>query len=550
MFWLIANLLVRSSLILGAGALLSRWFPCLRPAQRHAILVASFLLLLLWPLLAALLPEVSLSVGTQSPTVASVTVEQFAVGHRTAQFTKGFVFSPVALWAAAACLSFAPLLIAHLRLRRLLKSAVVCQDAGWNTLFQELCSQLNIPKTPVFLIHPGSIMPMASGVLRTSIVLPNDCHSWTPLRRRVVLLHELAHISRRDLLSQSIARFITAVWWFQPLSWGALRLLRGESERACDELVIGSGMRPSDYATELLTIAKSFSASGQAWTAGIAMARPDGLEIRLNSILQAPNTRSPSSLRIAVSLVCLTALTIAASAVTPSSKSQSLSPRGHIMKHTLFTGLLASAGLTAATIGGSLYDPSGAAVPNAKALLYDPDTNSKFETTTTADGRFAFETLPAGQYILRVQSPGFATLFREFNVKADSKVDRGLTLSLGKVKETVNVSASGVAAPAVSTQPKRIRVGGAVEQANLTTKIQPIYPTAAKAAHVQGTVELEMVVSKEGEPLDLRVLASPSDDLTQSALEAVRQWRYKPTLLNGAPVEIVTDVVVNYTLTN
>lgn len=222
------------------------------------------------------------------------------------------------------------------------------------------------------------------------------------------------------------------------------------------------------------------------------------------------------------------------------------------MKHTLFAGLLASAGLSAATIGGSLYDPSGAVVPNAKALLYDPDTNTKFETTTTADGKFTFGTLPAGQYILRVQSPGFATLFREFNVKDDSKVDRGLTLALGKAQETVNVAAEGTPAAApplpAASDPKRFRVGGAVAQANLVTKIQPVYPPAAKAARVQGTVELETVISKDGEPLDIRVVASPSDDLTQSALEAVRQWRYKPTLLNGSPVEIVTDVIVNYTL--
>jgi TonB family protein len=226
------------------------------------------------------------------------------------------------------------------------------------------------------------------------------------------------------------------------------------------------------------------------------------------------------------------------------------------MKRTLFAGLLASAGLTAATIGGSLYDPSGAAVPNAKALLYDPDTNSKFETTTASDGKFAFESLPAGQYILRVQSPGFATLFREFNVKADSKVDRGLTLAMGKAQETVTVAAQGAPAssanPAahLAAQPKPIRVGGNVEQMNLVTKVQPIYPASAKAARIQGQVMLETVISKEGEPLDIRVLASPSDDLTQSSLEAVRQWRYKPTLLNGSPVEIVTDVVVNYTLVN
>jgi TonB family protein len=299
----------------------------------------------------------------------------------------------------------------------------------------------------------------------------------------------------------------------------------------------------------LLAIAQTFTASRYAWAAGIAMARQDGLEGRLLSILQPQTKRSRRSTLVAI--VCLTALTVAASAVTLLPESQPTSPRGHTMKHTLFAGLLASAGLSAATIGGSLYDPSGAVVPNAKALLYEPDTNTKLETTTSADGKFAFEPLPPGQYILRVQSPGFATLFREFNVKADSKVDRGLTLALGSVQEQVTVAAAGTPGPSaspVASAPKPLRVGGAVEQMNLVTKVQPTYPKAAKEARIEGAVLLEMVISKDGEPLDIRVVSSPSDDLTQSALEAVRQWRYKPTLLNGSPVEIVTDVLVHYTL--
>ncbi len=95
---------------------------------------------------------------------------------------------------------------------------------------------------------------------------------------------------------------------------------------------------------------------------------------------------------------------------------------------------------------------------------------------------------------------------------------------------------------------KRIRVRGQVAESNLIKKVQPIYPVAAKDARVQGTVELEAVISKDGVPVELRVVSSPSDDLSNSALEGVRQWRYRPTLLNGNPVEIVTTVIVNYTL--
>ena len=95
---------------------------------------------------------------------------------------------------------------------------------------------------------------------------------------------------------------------------------------------------------------------------------------------------------------------------------------------------------------------------------------------------------------------------------------------------------------------KPLRVPGEVAQSNLILKVQPVYPAAAKKDHVQGTVLLDVTISKEGVPQDIQVLTSPSDDLTQSAEEAVRQWRYRPTLLNGQPVTIIAEVRVNYTL--
>jgi TonB family protein len=547
MLGLFANLFLRSALILGAGALLCGLLVRLRPAQRHRILLAAFVLLLVWPLFAAVLPEIVLPLWHGSPDKGTVTVQQFVVGRQAVPSTHATIISPLWLWLAAAVAALVPLLAAHLRVWALVCRAEANRDDGWSTLLNELSAQMGLARVPTLLVHPESLMPMAVGIRRPAILLPCDCQDWTPSRRRMVLLHELAHIARRDLATQLVARLTAACWWFQPLCWIALRLLRRESERACDALVIQSGVRPSDYAVELLAIAQTFTACPQLSAACIAFAPADALESRLRSILKPAGKPSRRAGFAAIS--SLTVLAMAASAVTLLPESQPLSPRGHFMKRTLFAGLLASAGLSAATIGGSLYDPSGAAVPDAKALLYDPDTNVKFETTTSADGTFAFETLPAGQYILRVQKPGFATLFREFNVKEDAKVDRALTLALGAVQEQVNVASQGTPNAGSSTNPsKPIRVGGAVEQANLVQKVQPIYPTAAKVAGIQGKVLFEMVISKEGVPIDIRVLDSPNDDLTQSALDAVRQWRYKPTLLNGSPVEIVTDVVVNYTL--
>ena len=101
--------------------------------------------------------------------------------------------------------------------------------------------------------------------------------------------------------------------------------------------------------------------------------------------------------------------------------------------------------------------------------------------------------------------------------------------------------------PPKAATPKRIRVGGQVESAKLIFKPQPEYPPLAKMARIQGTVRLEAIISKDGTIQDLKVIQG-HPLLVKAALEAVQRWRYQPTLLNGEPVEVVTEIDVNYTL--
>jgi TonB family protein len=96
-------------------------------------------------------------------------------------------------------------------------------------------------------------------------------------------------------------------------------------------------------------------------------------------------------------------------------------------------------------------------------------------------------------------------------------------------------------------EPAALRVGGDVQQNNLISQPKPLYPALAKAARVQGTVRFEATIDKEGRIANLQLLSGPPL-LVQAALEAVRQWTYRPTLLNGQPVTVVTTVDVNFTL--
>ena len=90
-------------------------------------------------------------------------------------------------------------------------------------------------------------------------------------------------------------------------------------------------------------------------------------------------------------------------------------------------------------------------------------------------------------------------------------------------------------------------LGGQVEAAKLIYKPTPDYPPLAKMARIQGSVRLEAIIAKDGTIQDLKVL-SGHPLLVKAALDAVKQWRYQPTLLNGEPVEVVTEIDVNFTL--
>jgi protein TonB len=108
------------------------------------------------------------------------------------------------------------------------------------------------------------------------------------------------------------------------------------------------------------------------------------------------------------------------------------------------------------------------------------------------------------------------------------------------------ISSTPVAVPKVAVQ--RVRVSQGVTQGMVLKRVQPVYPQMAKIARVQGAVVLAAVIGKDGTIQNLHVVSTASPLLNQSAIDAVRQWRYRPYILNGEPVEVDTTVTVNFTL--
>jgi len=111
----------------------------------------------------------------------------------------------------------------------------------------------------------------------------------------------------------------------------------------------------------------------------------------------------------------------------------------------------------------------------------------------------------------------------------------------------IAVTSSVPAPPPVP--PRAITVGGKVQEAKLTARIQPIYPPIAVQTRIQGDVVLHAVIGKDGSVAELEVV-SGHPLLLRAALDAVRQWRYQPTLLNGEPVEVETTITVSFVLSH
>jgi beta-lactamase regulating signal transducer with metallopeptidase domain/Tol biopolymer transport system component len=216
------------------------------------------------------------------------------------------------VWAAGVLLVTAPLLAGALSLRRIARGSPPPAEASWTTLLHRLAAELGL-RRPVTLRESSQVsVPMTWGVLRPLVLLPTHAHDWSPERRRLVLLHELAHVQRADYLTQLLAQFVCALYWFNPLTWLAARQLRVERERACDDQVLHAGTKASAYAEHLLEIARLARRASCASLAAVAMARPSQLEGRLLAVLDVGRSR-----RAVSRLAALAAVVAGSAAVLP-----------------------------------------------------------------------------------------------------------------------------------------------------------------------------------------------------------------------------------------
>ncbi|HEX6323295.1 MAG TPA: TonB family protein [Vicinamibacterales bacterium] len=205
-----------------------------------------------------------------------------------------------------------------------------------------------------------------------------------------------------------------------------------------------------------------------------------------------------------------------------------------------------------APLTGTIYDASGGVIPGATVTLTDAAQNRSVARSSAA-GRFEFPSVAEGKYSLEVTLPGFRALRHDLELRNTHDWDRAVTLQIGDLRESISISAERTApqqqAPAAGAPRRPVRVGGDVRAPRKTLDVKPVYPASMREAGLSGVVEVEAVIARDGTVSAVRVLSSQAHpDFAIAAADAVRQWRFSPTLLNGVPVEVMMNVSVRFSL--
>jgi beta-lactamase regulating signal transducer with metallopeptidase domain/biopolymer transport protein ExbD len=240
----------------------------------------------------------SVPVGPSGPTVPPATSGRPPVA-----------WLPLA-WSAGCTLLLLRLFSAHWLLRRASRRCQAAPEGRLTSALANAAQQLGVRQRIRFLMDEKRTIPVVWGVIWPRLILPAEALRWDEAKLRSVLLHELAHIRRRDTLVQWLTQLACALHWFNPLVWLAAWRLHTERERACDDLVLASGVKASAYAGHLLEVASKLTPA--RWTAacGLAMARKSSLESRLRAVLSGNLNRCGVTRLLALASVVLTAAVV------------------------------------------------------------------------------------------------------------------------------------------------------------------------------------------------------------------------------------------------
>jgi TonB family protein len=523
--------------LVGICACIPRLLRVSAPAIQHAFWRALLLACLLLPMLQPWHPTAPIqhptaaSPGRAGASDVSSVVFVFA---SDGEHSRNWAFALLAVLVAGSICRLAWVAAGVVRLRR--RSAT---ESDANGEFDDLQRLLRTRGSIRW--SQDAQQPVTFGLFHPVVLLPASLRALEPRALRAVVAHELFHVQRRDWAWLVVEECVRAVFWFHPAMWWLISRVQLARETVVDELSILFTNARRTYLDTLLTLA-----DGSALSSSHPFSHRRHLFHRV-MLLSKEGGMSPIRVMAAS---CVLAVALAGGALTgvrafplQAADAQKpprdpLSPETyHIRATEYYEKATKDPALTPEQKATALRN---VITSEERALAIDPEY-----VPALIYKNLALRTLAAMSTDAQEQ--------QEMIREADELRDKALALR----------RAAGIPDPpalaAVGSPPMPdgfreaverlhpLRVGGNIQTPMKTHDVKPIYPPEAQDARVQGVVIVEALITGEGRVEDARILRS-IPMLDASALEAVRQWQYVPTLLNGAPVPMLMVVTVNYTL--
>lgn len=429
--------------------------------------------------------------------------------------------------------------------------------------------------------------PVTFGYLRPLVLLPPGMAALPDDAQFAVVAHELLHVKRGDWLFTLLEELVVTALWWNPAIWLLIARIRLVREQLIDRAVVELTQSPQPYVQALLTMA---DANLHVRLAPNFLRRRH-LAVRIHTLLSEVNM---SRTRLVATYSLITALATATAYLSTTAFPLQAAPQFEgtgnsrgvtgaevvLRKAPVYPSVAKQKGIEGTVIveasiaeNGSVSDARVLSGPQElRRAALEAVLQWQFKNGATAQVTLNF-TLQKDGAAAPVQEGMKLAGIKFENVSADvaETLRARLAHLVGKpvnsadVSSIVNSVAQGLrismqedaatgATMVIANAPlfpkgekPQIRVGGNLQSGKLINKVHPAYPPEAKKERIQGTVRFQALIAVDGRVKDL-VVEGGHALLVESAMQAVRQWVYQPTLLNGNPVEVVTTIDVNYTL--
>jgi len=500
--FLLGTILAKGAIFIAFGWLVNKYLVSRSAGVRHLLWTLTFLCVLLLPT-GFILPSLDLPIfpaAYSEPTAGAVIIPAETATNVSA-ISGESVFPwkavPILLWLTGILFFITRLTWQTVRRKKQAAGATIVTAPEWQILLQELKSEINLQRSVRLFFWNKKGIPMTWGVLRPVILLPADAVDWPDARRRMVLLHELAHIKRFDILTQRVAQYACAFHWCNPFMWRALDALVIEGEHACDDIVLSLGIRPTTYAEYLLTLAQKLFHIPIHAKYAVTMAHTSELKARIKALLHVGRDRScinRSSIARSMVLFTLLFIFVAPVHLTESRQAAAEPPNTSPEMTVEPSETNDDPGRIAGTV---VYAETDEPLPMVNIEIVDED--QRLGAASDLEGRYFIDNVDPGTYTVRAFFVGMHVMIQE-GVVVESGKTTALNFSLTRQ--------SGSTDPSSPEEAERIRIARRIDA--VRTRLGEESPKPAIPIST-GKITGSITDARTGEPLpgaNIRVMGT------------------------------------------